>query len=456
MREAGRGWHQGVKNYQSPPGRWVGTALIALLFAGCAEETNQYAAPPPPEVTVANPRVQDVTEYAYFTGQTAAKASVEIRARVKGFLQEIHFQDGQFVHAGDLLFAIDPREYEAAVAHARAELLNAQTALDFAENNFRRIEKAGKAKAIAELEVIKAKAERDKAKADVAAAGAALQRAELDLSYTSIKSPIDGRVSRRRVDVGNLVGAEGSTVLTDVVGVDPVYVYVSISERDVVRLLHNIAIQEGIVRDLDDNESPPFDLALATEEGFPHHGRLNYLDNRVDPETGTIEVRGEVPNPDYLIIPGLFARIRVPVQEIKGALLVPERALGVDQAGRYLLVLDGQNVVERRPVVTGDLLGTLRVVRKGLAPDDRVVVKGILRARPGSEVKPVMTTVDEVVQADPGGQGEEPGAGEPVAGSAAKPGAEGTGAGTSGAERPAPEKEGKPPPAEEPAEEPRQ
>ncbi len=376
---------------------------LALAAAGCGRK-NEFAPPPPPKVMVAHPVVRDVTTYADFTGKTDSVASVEVRARVQGWLQEIHFEDGDMVRRGDLLFTIDPREYEAAVQQAEADLLNAKTALAFAENDLARREKAFAENAISELDLLRSRADRDRALAAVAAAEARLEKAKISLSYCEIRSPITGKTSRRRVDVGNLVGAGEPTLLTTVVKIAPIYAYFNVSERDVARYLV-AASQEHRQGGRGTDRAVPVELGVATEEGYPHRGRLDFVDNRVDPETGTMQARAVFPNREILLLPGMFARIRIPTAVLEGALLIPEIATGQDQQGRYVLVVGAGNVVERRGIRVGSKEGDFVVVLEGLRPDDRVVVNGLLNARPGAEVTPELTEIRE-----------EPAAGSPAEG----------------------------------------
>ncbi len=378
------------------PGLFILATLIMLLPTACKKKENKYAPPPPPKVTVATPKVQDVTIYLYMTGQTAAIKKVDIVARVRGFLEKIYFKDGDIVKKGQLLFSIDPREYVAALHMAQAELLNAKSSLNFAKNDLDRREKAYAKKAVSELDYLKSKAEYDKAKAAVAAAKAKLEEAELNLSYTKIMSPITGKTSRHLVDVGNLVGASGPTTLINIVSLDPIYAYFNINERDVARYLKKHAQKLEDVKDkkklqtrIRPKETVKVELALATEEGYPHKGLLDYVDNRVDPNTGTLQARAVFPNSSLQLVPGFFAKIRIPDRVEKDALLVPERAIGLDQVGHYLYVVGPDNKVERRDIKEGVLVGSFRVVEKGLKRDDWVIVEGILRVRPGVKVQPV-------------------------------------------------------------------
>jgi len=373
--------------------------VLAVLVSGCGQK-NEFVPPPPPKVTVAHPVVRDVTTYNNFTGKTDSVASVEIRARVQGWLEKIHFADGAVVRKGDLLFTIDPREYEAAVQQAEADLLNAKTALAFAENDLARREKAFAENAISELDLLRSRADRDRALATVAGAEARLEKAKINLSYCEIRSPITGKTSRHRVDIGNLVGAGEPTLLTTVVQIKPIYAYFNVSERDVARYLQissSAPKEHTRGSDLD----VPVELGVATEEGYPHKGTLSFVDNRVDPETGTMQARAVFPNEEILLLPGMFSRIRIPSTVIQDALLVPEIATAQDQQGRYVLVVNEKNVVERRGVEIGSKEGELVVILKGLGPDDRVVVNGLLNARPGSEVTAEMTSIEAATEPAP-------------------------------------------------------
>ncbi len=390
--------------------------MMLLLFQplACKKEENKYAPPPPPKVMVAPPKVQDVTVYLHMTGRTAAINKVDIVARVKGFLEKVAFKDGDIVKKGQLLFTIDPREYVAALHMAEAELLNAKSALNFAKNDLERREKAYAKKAVSELDYLRSKAEYDKAKATVAAAKAKLEEAKLNLSYTRIFSPIAGKTSRHLVDVGNLVGASGPTTLTTVVSLNPIYAYFNLNERDVARYLKRRSEEwkkergsQGRIRP---REKVRVELGLATEKGYPHMGTLDYVDNRVDPNTGTLQARAVFPNDSLQLVPGFFAKIRIPDRVEKDALLVPERAIGLDQVGHYLYVVGPENKVERRDIKEGVRVGTLRVVEKGLKKDDWVIVEGILRVRPGVKVQPVRAGEEEATgkeETPPGEKGEK-------------------------------------------------
>ena len=373
------------------------TFLLAVLlfgvFYGCSEK-NEYVEPPAPEVTVSKPLVKNVTDYLEFTGIAKAIEEIDIRARVEGFLESVHFEDGTYVKEGQLLFTIDPRPYQAEVENAKGRLGRHQAQLERAKREYQRNLTLFKQNAASEANVVKWKSEMEESKAAVISAQAALDKARLDLSYCTIRSPIDGRISRKMVDVGNLVGAGEKTLLTTVRQGEPIYAYFSINERDLLRVL-KVARKEGI--QADHPEKIVLELGLANETGFPHKGHLDYADSTVDPKTGTMELRGVFPNPGppYFILPGLFVRLRLPVAERENALLVTERALGLDQGGRYLLVVNNENKVEQRHVKIGALRDGMRVIEEGLEAEDMVVVKGIQRAIPGAKVTPQQAQAEE-------------------------------------------------------------
>jgi RND family efflux transporter MFP subunit len=368
---------------------WLTTLLV---LAGC-QQPQEFVAPPPPPVTVARPLQQAVTVYNEFTGTTEAIESVDIRARVEGFLDSIHFQPAAEVVQGELLFVIEQEPYQAALDRAKATLQSRIADHRLAKATARRKEEALKARAISKLEVLQAQAEVLTAQAAIAEAQADVRNAEIEFSYTEIRAPISGRIGRNLVDVGNLVGAGEQTLLTTIVNYQPMYAYFNVNERDLLRYGENRR-KEG------DSWVPVFELGLANEKGYPHEGRLDYIDNRVDETTGTITVRGEFPNQSGRMVPGLFARIRIPEPEQRDALLVPENALGRDQRGTYVLVANSENVVEYRLLQVGPQVdGGLRIVADGLRPEDWVIVNGIQRARPGAKVAPEQKDLKELMAA---------------------------------------------------------
>lgn len=360
-------------------------ACLAVVAGGCSSP-NVYQPPPPPKVVVASPVIRTVTDYLEETGTTAAMERVEIRARVSGFLQQIEFEEGKLVEAGQTLYRIQPEEYEAKLAAAEAELAANQAALDLAAADLRREEELRKREASTEADIDLARAKRDAARAALDAAVAARDQAQLDLNYTNVTTPIAGRVERTLVKQGNLVGGSDATHLTTVVQYDPIHVYFSISERALLMAMADTEPEDGTQRDL---SSIPAELRRSTDADYQFEGHLDYADLGVDESTGTFLIRATFPNPDRRLFPGLFVRIRVPLGTTENAVLIPERAVGADQVGRFVLITGPENVVERREVSLGARQGELVIVREGLTGDERVIVDGLLKARPGSEVEPV-------------------------------------------------------------------
>jgi RND family efflux transporter MFP subunit len=413
-----------TKSRQSPLSLRPGILAVWLLFlglcAGCGRR-NVYVPPPLPDVQVSTPVQQPVTIYAYFTGNTQASETVEIRSRVQGYLESIHFTDGTNVKRGDLLFVIDRRPYQAQVDQAKATLASKKAVARRAEALYNRTLALLPSGAASQEEADQRKGDWEVAKADIAQAKASLRTAELNLEFTEIRAPIGGRISRRQVDIGNLVLAD-TTLLTTVDRYNPMYAYFTVSESDFLDYLKRqrqqssrppeeielppVASATAVVAALPVAPSEawrlaplaarlatpryPVEMGLANDKGYPHRGIIDFSDNTVDPSTGTLQVRGTFPNsPPYILVPGLFARLRVPAGKQDRALLVPERALGTDQAGRYLLVLNKDNVVGHRPVQVGAKVEGLRVIDSGLKPGERFIVEGLQRARPGNKVHPI-------------------------------------------------------------------
>jgi len=365
---------------------------LILLLAGCGG-----TAPPamaPPEVTVATPLVRKITDWDEYTGRLAAVESVEIRARVSGYLQSVHFQDGELVKKGDLLFVIDPRPYQAALDEARADLTRSRVRLELAVNDLDRARRLFASRAISEEELDARTKEKREADAALEAAQAAEKASALNLEFARIKAPISGRIGRKLVTVGNLVTSEGNnaTLLTTLVSVDPIHVYFTADERAFLRYTR---LAEQGIRPSSRNVANPVRLQLADEQGFPHEGVMDFVDNSVDETTGTMQGRAIFANPGGDLTPGLFGRIQLLGEGPYEALILPDEAIGTDQAQRLVYVVGDDNVVAARPVMLGRPLGALRVVRSGLKPTDRVVINGILRVRPGSTVTPVAGQIPE-------------------------------------------------------------
>ncbi len=376
-------------------------SLVGVLYVGC-QESNTLVTPDPPKVTVQRPVVKVVTTFKEFTGRTEAIDTVEVRARVKGFLQTVDFEPGQMVSGpdpddpdsvGDLLFTIEPEQFEAVQAAAQAEVARMKAAEDLAEVTRDRAQAAYEQDAVSDIEMAEKEAEVDAAKAAVQAAEAALVSAQIDVSYTKIYAPIAGRISREQVDVGNLVGAGESTLLTTIVQDHPIYAYVEISERD---LLEYTA--EGRPRDRAERERKRLLLRLADGSAFDHEGVADFAETRVDPTTGTLQLRSTFPNPDGRLFPGMFVRVLAP--DVTGQqTLIPEVAILRDLAGAYVLVADEQNKVQRRDIQLGARVGTERIVASGLDASDWLIVNGIQRAIPGNQVDPQEQSADST----PGG-----------------------------------------------------
>lgn len=360
--------------------------LVAALGTGCGR-SKAPPAPPPPTVTVAEAVEREVMEWDEYTGRLEPVESVEIRARVNGYLESIHFEDGALVNKGDLLFVIDPRPYQTEHDRAEAELARAQIRLDLANNDFERAARLFKSRAISEEEFDGRSKAKKEADAAINVGKAAVEAARLNLEYTRVLAPIDGRISRRYVTAGNLVhgGIGMPTLLTTIVSVDPVYCYIDADERSVLK--YQQLSREGkrvSARDF----KIPCEMGLGNETGFPHKGMIDFVDNRLDPTTGTLRARGVFTNSKRELTPGLFGRVRIPGSGKYQALLLPERAFGSDQTVRFAYVINAENKVEFRPVVLGPVIDGMRVVREGIKAGEKVIVEGHMRVRPGAVVDP--------------------------------------------------------------------
>lgn len=378
-----------------------GLWFLALLAMTACDSRSAPAPLPPPKVTVSRPVRQDVTDYLELTGKTQATNTVQLVARVEGYLQKVFFRDGEIVKKGDLLFLIQQDTYKAMLKQAEGNVLAQKARLEHARIELARNSDLYKQKAAAQTEVENWRFQLDSAQADLMAAEAQRALAELNLAYTSITAPFDGRIDRRLVDSGNLVGPGSSgstpsgagtavgTVLAEITQVDPLYVYFNVSETQISAL----GGVSGLLRGQGNTGAYPVYMGLANEDGYPHAGHLDFASASVSSTTGTLLMRGVIPNAEGKMLPGQYARVRIPVGTQKSATLVPKVAVGFDQRGSYLLVVNEQNTVERRSVKTGASHGDLYVVESGLDADERVIVKGLLRGVPGRPVTPEPETI---------------------------------------------------------------
>jgi RND family efflux transporter MFP subunit len=363
--------------------RAASVASAAIALTAC--EQNTFVPPPPPKVEVAVPAQKNITRFIDATGNTAAVKSVDLVARVQGFLQSINYKDGTFVKEGTTLFTIEPESYKIKVEQAQAAEVGAQATLKQAEADFKRQTDLVQRQAVSQSTLDTSTATRDNAQSGLQQAQANTKLAQINYGYTNVAAPFDGVVSAHLVSVGELVGVASPTQLATIVSLDPIWVNFNVNEQDVLRVREE-ARRRGMT--IDELRKLPIEVALQTDTGFPHKGTLDYVSPTLNQSTGTIAVRGILNNPDRVLLPGFFVRVRVPFDQQQNALLVPDAALGADQGGRYVLVVNSENVVEQRKVTTGPLDGELRVIETGLKPDDKVVIGGLLKAIPGQKVDP--------------------------------------------------------------------
>jgi len=365
---------------------WFATAMLAVpaLLPGCNQK-NTYVAPPPPKVMVAAPVKRTVTLYLEATGNSAAVNSGNLVARVSGFIDSIDYRDGDEVKKGALLFTIEPESYKLKLEQSKAAEASAKATSIQTQLEYERQAKLVVSQSASKSALDNATASRDNAQASLQQAQINTRLSEISYGYTSVTAPYDGIVTARKVSIGDYVGSSSSpTVLATIVETDPIYVNFTISEPDVIRIRGEIR-QRGLTTE--DLRKIRVEVGLQNENGYPHIGTLDYASPTVDSTTGTLAVRAILQNPKRVILPGMFARVRIPTRQ-QDALLVPDAALGTDQSGRYLLVVGKDDVVEQRTVTIGALDGTMRVIEKGLKPDDRVIVAGLLQAVPGQKVEP--------------------------------------------------------------------
>ncbi len=357
--------------------------LVAGLLAGCGD-SNTYVPPPPPKVTVTTAQKKPVTRYLETTGNVAAVNSADLVARVSGFVEAIKYEDGAAVKKGQVLFVIEQKPYELKVQQAKAAEDNAKATLIKAQADYQRQSDLMPSGSASKAALDNSLGTRDSAQGALDQASASTKLAQNDLAYTQVTAPFDGIVTARKVSVGAFVSGTGNP-LASIVSTDPVYVNFSIGEQETIHVRAMIAERGLTPADL---KKVPVEVSLQTETGFPHKGTLDYAAPTVDPSTGTLAGRGLFDNPGRVLLPGLFVRVRIPLGPPKEELLVPDTALGTDQGGRYLLIVNKDDVVEQRRVALGPLDGTLQVIDKGLGEGDRVIINGMLRAVPGQKVDP--------------------------------------------------------------------
>jgi RND family efflux transporter MFP subunit len=377
-------------------------AVLAPLLAACGQGASQpqSAAPPPPQVTVAKPVTKMIAEPDEYVGRFVAVESVEVRARVSGYLDAIHFQDGQIVKKGDLLFTIDRRPFQAALAQAQASLAQARANLAFAESDLARAQGVAVGSVITQQTLDQRMQAKRVAQATVAAQEAAVNQAGLDLEFTELRAPVSGRIGDRRVSTGNLVtgGSSGNTsLLATIESIDPIRFEFTLDEASYLRYGRLAQDTDGP----DHGLTVPIRLKLIDEPGFSHDGRMDFVDNAIDRSFGTIRARAVFANPKGTFTPGMFARVEVAAAPPTEALLVPDAAIGSEQVGKFVLVVDAENVARPKRVTLGPVVEGLRVVTEGLAAQDNVIVNGLMRARPGVKVTPQQSSIASAPAAGP-------------------------------------------------------
>ena len=369
-------------------------ALACVVFGGCGS-AQTAPAPPPPAVVVASPLVMRLTEWDEYTGRFESTDTVDVRARVDGYLDSIHFRDGAIVRAGDLLFVIDPRPYEAVLEGARADVVRAQTRLELATTDFSRGESLFAIRGISQEDYDRRAQARKEAEAALIVARAAERLAALNVEFTRVRAPIGGRIAENFVSEGNVIsgGQAGSTLLTRIVAIDPIQFVFDASESDYLRYNRlNASGERRISRDAPN----PVRIRLLDEPSFMHVGKMDFVDNRIDPATGTITGRALVPNPGGFLTPGQLGRLQLLGSGEFEALLVPDSAILSDQSRRFVWALGTDDLPEQRVVEPGNLEQGLRIVRAGLQRDDRIVINGMQRVRPGARVAPTNGRIEPV------------------------------------------------------------
>lgn len=372
---------------------WILPAVVVLAtstLSACGQR-NTFVPPPPPKVEVAAPLKQTVTRYLQATGNTAAVNSTTLVARVQGFIQSINYNDGDSVKAGQTLFVIEQKPYQLALEEAQAGKSSAEATTKKSKADYDRQADLAAKNISSQATLDAATATYDAAVAAEKQAQVNIDQAQLNLGYTEVKAPFDGIVTAREVSLGQLVGAGSPTTLATIVQLRPIYVNFYVSETDVQSIRANMQVRGITPEEL---KKIPVEVGLQSETGYPHRGTLDYAAPSITAATGTLLVRGVLPNTDRALLPGYFVRVRVPRAEQKDALLVPDRIVGSDQAGRYVFVVDKDDVVEQRKVELGQQVGDLRVIEKGIAPDDRVVISGLMTVVPGQKIEPEVKTIN--------------------------------------------------------------
>ena len=380
--------------------------VVAVMVAAGCQRATAPPPPPPPAVTVSEPLEREVVRWNDYSSYLASPETVNVKARISGLIEEAPFHEGALIHKGDLLFKIDPRPFQADLDNKKAAVAQATATVDQTRVHYQRYITLSRLQVISTEEHDNAKAAYEEAVASLNAAEAALETSHLNLEWTDVRAPISGRISRIDVTVGNLVNGgsgQGTTVLTTIVSIDPLYTYINVPQ-DIALRYQQLAL-ENKERNVAGAKVPCF-LKLEDETQYDHQGVIDFIDNQVDVNTGTVQMRCVVPNPTALLIPGLFAVTRIPVSGRYRALLVPDSALNADQNERYLLIVGPNDIVERRPVTRGALFGNLRAIDQGLKPGEKVIVSGVQMAFPGSRVRPQELPISAPSQLVLDGMGE--------------------------------------------------
>uniref|UniRef100_UPI0035122655 efflux RND transporter periplasmic adaptor subunit n=2 Tax=Oceanospirillaceae TaxID=135620 RepID=UPI0035122655 len=378
----------------------LGTIAVMVLAACGGTETTAPSAPPPaPEITVATVIHERITEWDEFTGRLQAPQTVSLVPRVSGYIEKVLFQEGALVKKGDVLFLIDSQPFDTEVKRLKADLINAKAAAQLASHDYDRAKKLGKQRAISNEAVDNRRAQQQQTAAQVASVQAALTRAQLDVQYTKVTAPIDGRVSYAMVTEGNFVNA-GQSELTSVVSTDTMYAYFDLDEQTYLKY-DRLASAGKRVDARDTNADNPVYMGLANDTGYPHIGHIDFVDNRINQQTGTIRIRARFTNQDNSLIPGLFARVKLIGSDTYEGILIDNKAIGTDLNNKFVLVVNAENTLEYRPVTLGETINGLRIVTQGLAPEDVIVVNGLQRVRPAMQIKPnpVAMASDETLAA---------------------------------------------------------